>query len=98
MNTHTDLQHNGFKSLMNYNYMNDTDMNDNLQNGYMSSGIGLLNSHTLPQDNESINLNDMNMSVENGNYCYMNSSIISESKNHNSIDNTKKRDEIPTNI
>ena len=53
--------------------MNDTDMNDNLQNGYMSSGIGLLNSHTLPQDNESSKLNKNNMSFENGDYFYMNS-------------------------
>ena len=36
---------------MNYNDRNDTDMNDNLQNGDVSSGIGLLNSHTHPQDN-----------------------------------------------
>ena len=98
MNSHTDLQHSGLESLMNDNDRIDKDMNDNLQNGYVNSVIGLLNSHTLPQDNESINLNDMNMSVENGNYCYMNSSIISESKNHNSIDYTNKRDEILTNM
>ena len=43
----------------------------------MSSVIGLLNRHpTPPQDNESIDLNDVNMSVDNGElngyYCYMN--------------------------
>ena len=44
----------------------------------------------------------MNMSVEifyvNGNYFYMNNYTVSESKNHNSIDYTKKRDENSTNI
>ena len=39
------------KSLMTYNDRNDTDINDNLKNGYVSSGIGLLNIHTPPQDN-----------------------------------------------
>ena len=29
-----------------------TDMNETFHNGYMSSGIGLLNSHNTPQDNE----------------------------------------------
>ena len=51
MNSHTDSQQNCLKSLMNYKYRNDTDMNANLQNGDVSSGIGLLNSHTLPQYN-----------------------------------------------
>ena len=36
---------------MNYNDRNDSDMNDILENGDASTGIGLLNSHTLPQDN-----------------------------------------------
>ena len=44
----------------------------------------------------------MNMSVDNcyvnGSYCYMNISTGSESKNHNSIDYTKKIYEISTNI
>ena len=30
MNNHTDLKHNGLKSLMNYNDRNDTDINANL--------------------------------------------------------------------
>ena len=52
MNSHTDLQQNSLKSSTNYNDRNDTDMNTNLYNGDMISGIGLLNSHTFPQDNE----------------------------------------------
>ena len=67
----------------------------------MSSVIGLLNGHTLHQDNESSNLNDMNIIVDNGNfnvdYCYINISTGYESKNHNSVDYTKKRYEICTN-
>ena len=77
-------------------------MNSNLHNKDVSSVIGLLNIHTLPQDNESSNLNEMNMSVENcdvnGDYCYMNNYTGSESKNHNSIYYTNKRDVIFTNI
>ena len=61
---------------MNYNTRNDTDMSSTLQNGYLSSGIGLLNSHTLPQDNESSKLNEMNIIFDNedvnGDYFYMN--------------------------
>ena len=41
---------------MNDDDMIDTDMNDTLHNGYVSSAIGLINSHTLPQDNESSKL------------------------------------------
>ena len=86
---------------MNNNDSNDTYMNETLQNGYVSSGIGLLNSHTLPQDNESSNLNDMNMSVDNGDanvdHCYINSYTGYESKNNSSIDYTKKIDKIYTN-
>ena len=44
----------------------------------------------------------MNMGVENGDvnggHCYMNSSTGCESKNHNSIYYTNKRDEIAPNI
>ena len=86
---------------MNDNERNDADMNYNLHNVYVSRGIGLLNRHTPPQDNESSNLNEMNMSVDNGDingdYCYMNDSTISESKKQNYIDQTKKIDEISTN-
>ena len=56
MNSRTDLQQNGFESLINDNYGIDTDMNEALQNGDVSSVIGLLNIHTLSQDNESSNL------------------------------------------
>ena len=70
-------------------------MNTNLQNVDMSNGIGLLNSHTLPQDNKSSNLNEMNMSIGNcdvnGGYFYMNISTVSESNIHNYIYYTKKR-------
>ena len=68
----------------------------------MSGDIFLLNLHTLPQDNESNNLNEINMSVENGDdnggYCYNNISTVYESNNHNYIDSTNKRDKISPNI
>ena len=87
---------------MNDNYRNDTYMNATLHNEDFSSGIGLLKSHTLLQYNYSSKLNDMNMSVDNGDingyYFYMNISYGSKSKNHNSIDYTKKSDKISTNI
>ena len=57
MKINTDFQQNGLKPLMNYNDRGDTDINANLQNVHVSSGIGLLNNHTLPQHNESSNLN-----------------------------------------
>ena len=81
--------------------MIDTDINETLHEGDVSSGIGLLNSHTLPQANKSSKANEMNMSVYNGNdnvdYCYINISTVSGERNHNSIDYTDKRDEISTN-
>ena len=56
-------------------------MNETLQNRDMISGVGLLNSHSIPQYNESSNLNEMNICVENidvnGDYCYMISSTRS---------------------
>ena len=67
----------------------------------MISGIGLLNSHTLPQENKLSKLNVMNMSVENGDvnddYCDMNRFTGSHIKNHNSVHYTNKRDETSTN-
>ena len=79
---------------MKNSYINDTVMNANLQNGGVSSGIFLLNSRTVSQDNSSSNLNDINMGVLNGDvnggYCYMNSYTGSESKNKNSVYYTKK--------
>ena len=102
MNSHGDLQQNGLESLINDNDRIDTDMNGNLHNGYASSLFGLLNSHTSHQDNESSKLNDLNMSVDNGcvngDYFYMNSSTVSDIKNHNSVDYTNKIDEISTNV
>ena len=60
---------------MNYIDRYDTDMHTNLQNGDMSSGIGLLNIHILPQYDESSNLDEMEMGVENvnvnGGRCYL---------------------------
>ena len=37
---------------MNDNYRIYTDIRDMIYNGYVSNVIDLLNSHTLPQDNE----------------------------------------------
>ena len=101
MNIHIDLQYNGFESLMNDNYRIDADINETLHHGDVSSGIGLLNSHNIPQDIESSKLDEMNMSFDNGgingDYFYMNSSTGSESNHDNLIDYTKKIDEISTN-
>ena len=41
----------------------DTYVNDTFQNGDISSGIGLLNSHIIIQANEPSKFNDINMSV-----------------------------------
>ena len=40
----------------------------------------------------------MNMSVDNGDYCYINSYTWSVINTHNSIDYTNKKDKISTNI
>ena len=37
---------------MNYNDRIDIDIGETIQNGDVRRGIGLLNSHTLPQDKE----------------------------------------------
>ena len=78
MNSHTNLQKNDLESFMKDNDRIDIYMNDTLQNGDTSSEIGLLNIHTLPQTNELSKLNNMNMSVDNGDvngdYYYINSS------------------------
>ena len=42
----------------------DTDMNEILQNGDVSSEVGCLYSHTLPQGNKSSKLNEMNIIVK----------------------------------
>ena len=63
---------------MKYNDRIDTDMNETLHNGDVSIVIGLINSQTLPQSSKVSQLNDINISVDNGDvngdYCYMNSS------------------------
>ena len=86
---------------MNYNDRDNKGMNANLQNGYFSSGISLLNNHKQTQFNESTDLNEIIMGVENGDvndgHCYINSPIISEAKYNNSIDSTNKRDKISPN-
>ena len=72
-------------------------------NGDENSLTGLINSPpSPPKDKESSKLNEMNMSVKNGDvngdYCYMNISTGSVINNQNSIDYANKRDEISTNI
>ena len=64
---------------------------------YMSSGIGLINSHTISQFNKESDFNYMNWGVENGyvssgNF-YMNRHTLSEVDNHNYIYSRNKRDE-----
>ena len=63
---------------MNGNNRIDTNINETLHHGYFISGIGLLNSHNIPQYNKSGKLKDINMSVNNGgvncDYFYVNSS------------------------
>ena len=47
VNSHNFYQHNGLISLINYNNSDDMDMNDDLKNGNVGCGIGLINIHTL---------------------------------------------------
>ena len=49
MNKRADLQQNSLKSLIDYNFRNDTDINANLHNRDGSSGINFLNRHTPPK-------------------------------------------------
>ena len=81
---------------MNYNDRDNIEMNYTFKNGDVSSEIGLLKIHTVPQYNELSNLNYMNMSVDNGDinidYCYMNGSTVFESNNQISIDYKNKID------
>ena len=102
MNINNYLQYNGLESWINDSDRIEIDMNETLHNGYVSSGIGLLNIHTPPRGNKSGKLNETNMSVDNGYvngyYCYMNSYTESNIKNHNSIEYTKKTVDISTNI
>ena len=66
MNIHNYLQNNGLEQLKNDNNRIDTDMDETLKNVDVSSVIGLINSHTPPQDNESSRLNEINIRVDNG--------------------------------
>ena len=54
---HTDLQQIVLESLMNNYDRIDIYMNNTLQNGYVSSMSGLLNSHNIPPDNQWSKLN-----------------------------------------
>ena len=102
INIPTDLQQNNLESLMKYNDRIDTYMNETLQNEYLISGIGLLNSHTILQSNESNEVNEVNMSVYsgdiNGDYCYVNSYNGYIMRNNNCIDYTNKIDDFYQNI
>ena len=86
---------------MNDNDNIETDINETLYKGNVSSEIGLLYSHIFIQSNKSSKLNKMNMSIDNGdingNYCYMNSSTWSVVNNQNPIDYTNNIDNITTN-
>ena len=66
-NIHTLYQQSGLISLINSNSSEGIEMNDELMNGDMSSGTGLINTHTLSKFNESSYFNDMYCNVENGN-------------------------------
>ena len=52
MNSHNDLKSDNSESLIKENDRIDTNMNETLHNGDVRSRIGLLNIHTLLQDNE----------------------------------------------
>ena len=66
------------------------DMNDNLKNGDVSGGIGLLNSNTSPQFKKPSKSNQMNWGIKNGDgsggNCYINIHTVSKAKNQNYID------------
>ena len=51
INKHTLYQHNCLRSLINYNNSDDIEINAEPNNGDMSCGICLINSHTLSQCN-----------------------------------------------
>ena len=52
INSHNIYQLNGLKQLMNYNDMDGMEMNANLKNGDLISGIVLTNIHTIPPCNK----------------------------------------------
>ena len=64
--------------------------------------MGSLSIHTISQFNESINLNDTNMSVfnsdVNGGHCYMNIPTVLEANNHNYVYSINKIDKFDINI
>ena len=99
-NIHIVYLNNVSKLLINSNDRDDMDMNANLKNEDVISGIGLINIHTTPQFKESSNLNEINMGVinvdVNGGHFYMNSPTVSI-KNHISIDSAEKKYDIASN-
>ena len=99
-NIHIVYLNNVSKLLINSNDRDDMDMNANLKNEDVISGIGLINIHTTPQFKESSNLNEINMGVinvdVNGGHFYMNSPTVSI-KNHISIYSAEKKDDIASN-
>ena len=76
-------------------------MNETLHNVYVSSGIALLNIHSLTQANKSSKLDELNRSVENGGVngdnFYTNGSTGCVINNHNYVDFKNKIAEISTN-
>ena len=61
--SHTLYQQNDLKPLINSNNSDDIEMNVDLKNGCVSRGIGLLNSHTLYQFNESSYFSELEWDV-----------------------------------
>ena len=51
MNVHNLYHQGGLKPPINSNIRDNNDMNDDLNNGHMSHGSGLIDSHTLSQFN-----------------------------------------------
>ena len=66
MNSHTLSHHNGFILLINYNNIDDIEMNEDLKTVNVSCGNSLINSHTLYKCNEPSSFNDMDLVVEKG--------------------------------
>ena len=56
MNIHTLYQHNGLRQWINSNGRDDIEVNADLKNGNIISGIGLINRHSHPQFNNKISL------------------------------------------
>ena len=73
----------------------DIDINVDLNNGDVSRGIGLINSHTLSQFKKSY-FRDIDYDVKNdnisGGHCLINRHTLFEANNQNSIYSAKKSD------